>query len=68
MLQKHCKKEHKQAWGGETSTLYKKVEAQTFFRVDGLQRYFIVDAADSSDDTPCIPRKVAGVVSERLVE
>jgi hypothetical protein len=48
--------------------LYKKVEAQTFSRVDGLQRYFIIDAADNSDDTPCIPRKVAGVVSERLVE
>jgi hypothetical protein len=26
MLQKHCKKEHRHAWKGDTSALYKKVK------------------------------------------
>jgi hypothetical protein len=47
MLQKHCKKEHRQAWKGDTSTLYKRVKVQTFFRTGGLQRYFVVRAVDS---------------------
>ena len=68
MLQKHCKREHGKAWKGETSTLYGRVKVQTFFRTGGLQRYFVVDVADSSDDAPCVPREVASVVSERLAE
>ena len=41
---------------------------QTFFRTGRLQRYFIVDAADSSDNAPRVPGEIADVVSERLAE
>ena len=68
MLQKHCKKEHRRAWKGETSTLYNKVKVQTFFCTGGLQRYFLVDAADGSDNAPRVPRVVTDVVNERLAE
>jgi hypothetical protein len=44
----HCKKEHGQAWKGDTSVLYTRVKVQTFFRAGGLQQYFIVDATDGS--------------------
>ena len=67
MLQKHCKKEHRQPWKGDTSTLYKRVKVQTFFRTGGLQRYFVVRAADSSNAL-AVSREVADVVKERLAE
>jgi hypothetical protein len=43
------------------------VKVQTFFRVGGLQRYFVVRAADSSN-APSLPREVADVVKERLAD
>jgi hypothetical protein len=43
------------------------VKAQTFFQGGGLQRYFVVDAADA-DSTPSVPREAADVVKERLAE
>jgi hypothetical protein len=67
MLQKHCKKAHRQVWKGDTSTLYKRVKVQTFFRTGGLQRYFVVRAADSGN-APAVSREVADVVNERLAE
>ena len=67
-MQKHCNNVHQTAWSSKDATLCEKVKAQTFFRAGGLQRYFVVDAADSSDDAPCVPREVTDVVSERLAE
>jgi hypothetical protein len=67
VLRKHCNKQHRQAWKGDTSTLYERVKAQTFFQGGGLQRYFVVDAADA-DSTPSVPREAADVVKERLAE
>lgn len=43
-FRKHCKKEHRIAWTGDTSRLYHQVKVQTFFRSNGRQRYFIVAA------------------------
>jgi hypothetical protein len=40
---------------------------QTFFRTSGLQRYFVVRAADSRN-APAVSREVADVVKERLAE
>jgi hypothetical protein len=67
MLRKHCNKEHRQAWKGDTSTLYKRVKAQTFFQGGGLQRYFVVNAANV-DRAPSVPREAADVVKERIAE
>jgi hypothetical protein len=66
-MQKHCNKVHQTAWKSNEATLCEKVKAQTFFRAGGLQRYFIVDAANA-DSNPSVPRKVADVVNERLAE
>jgi hypothetical protein len=63
----HTKKHHNIAWKGDTSTLYKRVKVQTFFRTGGLQRYFVVRAADSSNAL-AVSREVADVVEERLAE
>jgi hypothetical protein len=67
MLQKHCKKEHGQTWKGNTSTLYKRMNVQTFFDTGGLQWYFVVRAADSSN-TLAVSCNVADVVKERLAD
>jgi hypothetical protein len=66
-LRIHAKKHHNIAWKGDTSTLYKRVKVQTFFRTGGLQRYFVVRAADRRN-APAVSRDVADVVKERLAE
>jgi hypothetical protein len=45
----HCKKEHQQAWKGNTSLLYNTVKVQSLFRTGGLQRYFVVKQAKAED-------------------
>lgn len=45
----HCRKEHDQRWAEDTHLLYKAVKAQTFFRTAGMQRYWIVEAAEAGD-------------------
>ena len=42
-LRRHAKKQHGIAWKGNTAALYTEVKVQTFFKLGGLQRYFIVD-------------------------
>jgi superfamily II DNA helicase RecQ len=66
-LRIHAKKHHNVAWKGDTAALYERVKVQTFFRVGGLQRYFVVRAADSSN-APNVSREVTNVVKERLAE
>jgi hypothetical protein len=66
-LRIYAKKHHNIAWKGDTSTLYKRVKVQTFFRTGGLQRYFVVRAADSRNALD-VSREVADVVKERLAE
>jgi hypothetical protein len=66
-MQKHCNKVHQTAWKSNEATLCEKVKAQTFFQAGGLQRYFVVDAANA-DSNPSVPRKVTDVVNERLAE
>jgi hypothetical protein len=39
-IRMHCKKNHNQAWKGDTSQLYSTIKVQSFFRTDGLQKYF----------------------------
>ena len=48
-MRMHCKKDHQQAWRGDTSSLYDAVTVQSFFRTGGLQRYFVVDVAEARD-------------------
>jgi hypothetical protein len=48
-MRKHCKQNHKQAWVGEKSSLYRTVKVQSFFRTRGLQKYFIVSFIDDGD-------------------
>lgn len=63
----HVKKEHRQAWKGDTTTLYRRVQVQTFFATGGLQQYFTVKAVeDGNGGAPSIPRGVADVVRARL--
>jgi hypothetical protein len=42
VLKKHYKTKHGVLWIGDTSTLFRRVKVQTFFRAGGLQRYFVV--------------------------
>ncbi|KAF1934619.1 hypothetical protein EJ02DRAFT_516885 [Clathrospora elynae] len=63
-LRKHCKSKHGLVWKGNKSTIHQKVKVQTFFRAGGLQRYFVVNAADYGE--PSIPQEVADVVSMQL--
>lgn len=48
VLQTHCRTKHQRSWTGDTSALYSKVKVQTFFRTGGLQRYFVVNTADTA--------------------
>ncbi|KAF2621062.1 hypothetical protein BU25DRAFT_416411 [Macroventuria anomochaeta] len=41
-MRMHCKKDHQQAWKGDTSQLYSIVKVQSFFSTGGLQKYFKV--------------------------
>ncbi|KAH6632879.1 hypothetical protein C7974DRAFT_161917, partial [Boeremia exigua] len=45
-MQKHCNSAHQTAWSSRDAALCEKVKAQTFFRAGGLQRYFVVKAAE----------------------
>jgi hypothetical protein len=67
-LRMYAKQEHAVLWKDDTATLYEKVNVQTYFCAGGLQRYLIVDAADSSEDALHAPHEVSDVVSERLTE
>ena len=49
-MRKHWKKSHKLSWTGDKSVLYKSVKVQTFFRTEGLQKYFIVDLDVGEND------------------
>ena len=49
-MRMHCNKAHKLPFKSDTSTLYRKVKLQTFFRTGGLQRYFIVEAHSHDSD------------------
>jgi hypothetical protein len=59
---------HERAWKSDDATLYRKVKAQTFFWAGGLQRYFLVHAANgSSNSTPSVS-VMADTVKSRLAE
>jgi hypothetical protein len=49
VMRTHCKKNHEQAWIGNTSLLYDCVNVQTFFCTGGLQKYFVVDLGEVED-------------------
>lgn len=66
-LQKHCKKEHKQPWKGDTETLFNNVKVQTFFQTPGLQRYFVVNEP-TSNFSVSIPREQQEEVDRMLEE
>jgi hypothetical protein len=42
----HLKKSYQQAWKGEKSELLAHVQVQSFFRLGGLQKYFIVEGGN----------------------
>jgi superfamily II DNA helicase RecQ len=65
IFQTHCKKEHGLRWIGDTSELYTEVKVQSFFRTGGLQRYFVVNEPDSTDE-PSAPIEVKGEMDRLL--
>jgi hypothetical protein len=67
-LRKHRKSVHNLAWSAKDSTAYTEVKVQTFFQKSALRRYFLVNARDSNNNNPSIPREVVDVVKERLAE
>jgi hypothetical protein len=68
-MRMHRKKKHKLLWRGDRHALYQKVKVQTFFRTGGLQRYFVVNAEDSSSSRRLsVPCRVEDAVSRELAE
>jgi hypothetical protein len=45
----HCKKKHEQSWIGNKSLLYDTVKVQSFFRISGLQKYFVINLGGIED-------------------
>lgn len=64
----HCREKHKITWRGKESILSEKVKVQTFYRTEGLQRYFVVAVPVGSRDATGLPADVKTEVDTILSE